>query len=68
MFYYLNKDEIEVCRSRQWNYLDIEAGASGKIIYYMYADTDTWRMMYNLNYYKEPRGAIIPSYQPVLAP
>lgn len=60
-FYYLDEKDIEVCRAHNYNYLDYE---SRKIVYYNYCDVRTWRILYNLNYHKNPRGILLPSYVP----
>lgn len=60
-FYYLDSKEIDVCRSHDFNYVDREAN---KIVYHHYFDISMWKIVYNLNYYKNPRGIIIPSFSP----
>lgn len=59
--YHFNAGEIDVCRHRRVNYLD---PATGRIVYYSYCDHTINRIVYNLNYFNNPTGPILPCYQP----
>lgn len=59
--YYLTDGEISVCKHRNMNYLEPR---SGRVVYYSYCDHRINRIVYNLNYYNNPTGPIIPCYQP----
>jgi hypothetical protein len=59
-FYYLTDEEIKTCHLYNYNYIDY---VSNKIIYYSYFDINNWRIMYNVNYNKNPRGDLIPFYK-----
>lgn len=59
--YALSSEETSMCRARCMNYLDPQ---TNKVVYYSYMDVARGRLIYNLNYFVNPTGCIIPCYQP----